>query len=363
MKKILLSVPITVLWAVNLGVSCCSFASEEPALPVGKPPRLQQSTSLRDTRSVRDRIKIFEEFSDQSHPKALNFSKICSAEEKKVELSSTGQVSKIRRFFQLPRKKSEEKSPKILQEPKKNSSQALGTSISSSSSPRSARNLYKWGKPRINTSKSLEEIPKEKPKSKKKEKGSRSKPLKNFEVSRPTVNPLLTKQHTFNLENIEKDWEDRIENFNNFKEKVQEHIKKGAISETDERYLYVLKGDLEEFETMYIKGMHYVKGKNSLRKQDPLLGASHIQTMGKWFKEIELEFDWVRRAGGLTPSYLDLFETKLKDAKSKQKVLTSLGEGQENLSKICITHPSPTRRRAHTAKADISSSIGSGKKI
>ncbi len=350
--------PITVLWITTIWGISPPFAFEEPVSPAGKPSRLPHSTSLRDTRSVKDRIRIFEEFSGQSRFKA-DHSKISSAEEKKVVPSSPGRVNKIKGFFQ--RKRSEEKLLKVLQEPKKDSSPPLGSSRSSSSSPQSPSNPYKWGKSRINTSKSLEEIPKEKPKSKKKEKGSRSKLPKNFELSAPTVNPLLTKQHMLNSENIEKDWEDRIKSFNDLKEKIQEYIKKGIISETDERYIYVLKGDIKQFEDMYIEGMHYIKGKNSLRKQDPL-EASYIQTMGRWLIEMESVLGWVAGSTDFTSHQLALFNAKLEDAKSKQAGLTSLGEGQENLSKICITHPSLTRRRAHTAKADVGSR-GSGKRI
>jgi hypothetical protein len=361
MKKILLST--TVLLISYIGDVSYSFANDEPLSREEasiKVSRLQRSVSLPNTRSVKAKVEMFEKFSKESGGSHL--SKLDSMPEERPKTSSTGYVNKITRFFQ--RNKSKEQLCVILPENKKlyskKSEASLLNSTPSSTSPRSLYNRLM--KPRLNTQESLEELSQGEPKSKKKEKGSRSKPPKNFEVSAPSINTLLTKQHTLNLEDIEGDWNDRIKHFDMVKKTIEEHIKTGTISQIDEKYVYVLKGDLEELEKMYIKGMKYLQGENSLRKQDPMTVASHIQNMGNLLTTIGLEIYWVTGSGSLTLHQLTLFETKLKDAKSKQETKITVEEGQEDLSKICITHPSPQRRRAHTTKGS-SGSEGVGKRL
>ncbi|AIK96894.1 hypothetical protein [Candidatus Odyssella acanthamoebae] len=361
MKKFLFPALVTVLLMVAICGAPYSFAFEEPATSTSKASRLQHSVSLRDTRSdrsVQAKVEMFEKFSKESIGSHL--SKLDSMPEERTKTSSTGYVNKITRFFQ--RNKSKEQLRVILPENKKLSSNVSSSSLINASSPKSSHNQYNLSvKNQINLQETLEKLPKkEESKSKKKEKGSRSKSPKNFELSAPSINTLLTKQHMLNTENIEKDWDDRIRYFKIVKRTIKEHIKTGTINPTDEKYLYVLKGDLEELKTMHIKGLNYLKGENSLRRHDPMALASHIQSMGALLKDVGLEIFWVTGSGSLTIHQLTLFETKLKDAKSKQEAITAMGEEQETLSKICITHPSPQRRRAHTAKGSSGSGGASG---
>ncbi|WP_032113969.1 hypothetical protein [Candidatus Paracaedibacter symbiosus] len=359
MKKFLLLTTVLLIAEVSTPVYSSDFDKEQ--IP-SKPSILTPSISLRDTRSVKEKIKMFEEFSNDSSTKILPLGNLGHTQEEQRKITSTGHVSKIKRFFQ--RNKSREQLPIISQEPKKLSSTSSSIIISSTS-PKSPRNLYnRLLKNNINMSKSLEELPKEEGlKSKKREKGSRSKTSQNFELSSPSVNITLTKQHTLNPENIEKDWEDRIKYFNMVKKTIEEHKKTGTIKQADEKYVYVLKGDLDELETMYVKGMSYLQGKHSLRKQDPMMVASHIQNMGNLLTTIGLEIYWVTGTGSLTIHQLALFETKLNDAKKKQEIMKSGGDEQDSLSKICITHPSPNRRRAHTDQGNIGSMASVKKSI
>jgi hypothetical protein len=354
MKNFLL--PIIVLVYGILG-SCYSLASNtlDPLEKESgrKVIPLKSSISLRDTRSVKDKVKMFEEFSNSSSPKRLPL-KLCEQKQaESLRISSPGHVKKISKFFQ--RKKSKEQLLLISQgQTTFSSSGSSPSSMFFSPSPKSPRNLYnRLVRSRTGTQDSLEELSKEASrKGKKQEKGSRSRSPKDFELSAPRVNVALTKQHTLNPENIEKDWEDRIKYFTMVKKTIEEHIKTGTINQTDEKYAYVLKGDLEQLEEMYVKGMGYLQGKHSLRKQDPMMVASHIQNMGNLLKTVGSEIYWVTGTGSLTIYELKLFETKLEDAKKRQADVN--GEELSSFSKICITHPSPTRRRAYTTKGGVS---------
>jgi hypothetical protein len=351
MNKCLLFTAVLLIAGFSGTPYCRSSNTPEPLEKASgrKVLALKPSISLRDTRSVKDKVKMFEEFSNPSVTSPPPLNPRDRKQEEQSKTSSPGHVKKISRFFQ--RKKSKDQLPIITREQDKPSSKGSSSSaIIISSSPKSPRNLYNRVT-RSRTGGSLEELPKVKVQKKlKKEKGSGSKPPKDFELSAPSVNLELTKQHTLDPKNIEKDWEARIKYFNMVNKTIEEHIKSGTINPADEKYAYVLKGDLVELGEMYVKGMSYLQGKHSLRKQDPMTVASHIQNMGNLLTTVGSEIYWVTGTGSLTIYELKLFETKLADAKKKQEAISAGEDEQENLSKICITHPSPNRKRAHTTK-------------
>ena len=288
-----------------------------------------------NNRSVRDKVRMFEELTSPPS-KSLD-----SQELNKTILSSPGHVRKISKFFQ--RSKSAEQLTKVQKDSSKTGSSV--SAIIPSPSPKSPRNLFRLIKSRE---------PAESPlnnkinKSQKGSKGSRPKPSKNVEVSAPSINTALTKQHGLNPESIEKDWEDRIRYLDMVKKTIEEHIKSGTINPEDEKYELVLKGDIAQLEEMYIKGMGYLHGKNSIRKHDPMMIASHLQNMKNLLDIVGAEIYWVAGEGKLTLSQLTLFETKLLDAREKTSFVNKSSETLESPRTTCVTRPNRTRR--HTTQ-------------
>lgn len=292
-------------------------------------------------KSVRDQVKMFEELN--SIPTSL-LSKSSEPQKSNETISSSpGHVRKISKIFQ--RSKSVEQLPKISRIQK--SSPRTGESASaiiSSASPKSPRNLFRL----LRSRESAEELPNNKiNKSQKGSKGSRSKSAKDAEISAPSINTVLTKQHNVSPESIEKDWDDRIKYLDMVKRIIEEHIRSGTINEEDEKYTLVLKGDLAQLEGMYIKGMSYLSGKDSLREHDPMMVATHLQNMKNLLDLVSLQIYWVAGEGKLTISQLTLFETKLLDAKQKSSIVNKNSETPA-LPQTCITHPG--RKRAYTTK-------------
>ncbi|AIL13889.1 hypothetical protein IM40_11125 (plasmid) [Candidatus Paracaedimonas acanthamoebae] len=292
-------------------------------------------------RSVREKVRMFEEIN--SIPTS-SLSKSSEPQKSNETISSSpGHVRKISKIFQ--RSKSMEQLPKVSRIQKSSpSTGASASAIIPSPSPKSPRNLFRL----LRSRESVEDLPNNKiNKSQKGSKGSRSKSAKNTEISAPSINTVLTKQHNLSPETIEKDWEDRIRYFNMVKRTIEEHISSGTINEENEKYNLVLKGDLAQLEEMYIRGMSYLHGKHSIRRHDPMMVASHLQNMKNLLDIVGSEIYWVAGEGKLTISQLTLFETKLLDAKQKSSIVNKSSETPE-LLQTCITHPS--RKRAHTTK-------------
>jgi hypothetical protein len=171
--------------------------------------------------------------------------------------------------------------------------------------------------------------------------------MESCAVSAPSINEAATRQHIFALASIEQKLSENIRRFEMVDKTIQCHLeikpnKKPTIDPTDEKYLYVLQGDLRQLQEMYVKGLSYLKGEETLKRYDTPEKlqrlaeeiANQIRNMANLLEIVGKEIFWVTGTGTLTLAEISLFEKKLADAKQH---LT--GGRIETAGLPRITHP------------------------